>query len=89
MPNPANFSRRSLLRNIGIGGTALAGATMTSVRESVAAGKIPKGQARYQANPNDGRQCAGCTHFTAPSTCDVVDGDVSPQGWCQFYGQKT
>jgi hypothetical protein len=62
---------------------------MTSVRTSLAEGKIPKSQARYQTSPNGNRQCAVCSHFTAPSSCDIVEGDVSPQGWCQFFGQKT
>jgi hypothetical protein len=89
MTKSVTFSRRSLLQNIGIGGTALAAATTASVRTSLAEGKIPKSQARYQTSPNGDRRCAVCSHFTAPSSCDIVEGDVSPQGWCQFFGQKT
>ena len=89
MTNTATFSRRSLLRNIAVGAPAVAALTAVSVRSAAADGKIPKSQARYQTGPNDGRQCAGCTHFTAPASCDIVEGDVSPQGWCQFFGQKT
>lgn len=88
MPKSVKLSRRSLLRNIGIGGTALAATTLASVRGSQADGKIPKNQARYQTGSNGDRQCAVCTHFTAPSSCDIVEGDVSPQGWCQFFGRK-
>ncbi len=89
MPESENFSRRSLLRNIGIGGTALAALTAASVRSSLADGKLPKSQAKYQNAPNGDRRCASCVHFASPSSCDIVDGDVSPQGWCQFFGQKT
>jgi len=89
MPNSGKFSRRSLLRNIAIGAPAAAALTAVSVKSSLADGKIPKGQARYQSNPNGDRQCSKCVHFTAPSSCEIVEGDVSPQGWCQFFGQKS
>ena len=88
MTNPVKFSRRTLLQNIGVGAPAVAALTLVFVRSAAADGKIPKSQARYQSSPNDARQCAVCTHFTAPSSCDIVEGDVSPQGWCQFFGQK-
>ena len=89
MPKSRKLSRRSLLRNIGIGVPTVAALTLASVESSLADGKIPKSQARYQTSPNGDRRCANCTHFTSPSSCDIVDGDVSPQGWCQFFGQKT
>jgi hypothetical protein len=84
----AKFSRRLLLRNIAIGAPAVAALTVVSVRSAAADGKLPKSQARYQPGPNGDRRCASCVHFASPTSCDIVDGDVSPQGWCQFYGQK-
>ena len=88
MSKSIKFSRRSLLRNIAIGAPAVAALTVVSVRGAAADGKLPKSQARYQAGPNGDRQCSNCVHFASPSACEIVDGDVSPRGWCQFYGQK-
>lgn len=39
----------------------------------------------YQATPNDWRKCLYCTYFQAPSTCGIVSGTVSPQGWCNHF----
>jgi hypothetical protein len=29
--------------------------------------------------------CATCTLFAAPRSCKVVEGDISPNGWCKSY----
>jgi hypothetical protein len=89
MSDSTKLSRRSLLRNIAVGAPTVAALTAISVGNAAADGKLPKSQARYQAGPNGDRQCANCVHFAAPSACDIVDGDVSPHGWCQFFGQKS
>jgi hypothetical protein len=89
MTEPSKCSRRALLQNIAIGAPTVAALTVVSVRSAAADGKLPKSQARYQAGPHDGRQCMNCVHFAAPSACEIVEGDVSPQGWCQFFGQKS
>lgn len=50
--------------------------------------KMSKEGAQYQDKPQDGRKCADCTNFIAASkTCKVVEGEVSPQGWCIFWAQ--
>jgi hypothetical protein len=49
------------------------------------AGKMSKAQAQYQDHPNGIQACATCTLFEEPKTCKVVDGDVSPDGWCKAY----
>jgi hypothetical protein len=88
MPKPVQVSRRSLLRDIAVGAPAAAALTAVSVCSAAADGKLPKSQARYQAGPNGDRQCANCVHFAAPASCEIVEGAVSPQGWCQFFGRK-
>jgi hypothetical protein len=47
--------------------------------------KMTKAQAAYQDSPNGIAVCATCTLFVAPHSCKVVDGDVSPNGWCKAY----
>lgn len=58
------------------------------VRAKSQASKIPKTTAAYQDNPNNGQSCSGCGHFMAPASCALVDGTVSPQGWCKLFVQK-
>ena len=47
--------------------------------------KMTKREAEYQDSPKDIRMCATCTLFERPSSCKVVEGDVSPNGWCKAF----
>lgn len=47
--------------------------------------KLSKAQAQYQDRPRGIAMCATCTLFVAPRACKVVDGDISPNGWCKEY----
>ena len=47
--------------------------------------KLIKEQAEYQDSPKGIAMCATCTLFVAPRACKVVDGDISPNGWCKEY----
>jgi hypothetical protein len=81
-------SRRAIvLRSLACvaGSVALA----VPVREAYAA-KFPQSSpaVAYQGSPKDGRQCDGCSLFQAPSSCQVVDGTVSPTGWCKLWVKK-
>lgn len=51
--------------------------------------KVPKATFKYQDMPNDGKKCATCTYFL-PKTkeCKMVEGAISPEGWCRIYVQK-
>lgn len=44
-----------------------------------------KREARYQWRPHRGQRCAGCAHFLAPNGCEIVEGRISPRGWCRNY----
>jgi hypothetical protein len=83
--------RRGLLqRAIGLLGFS---AVLAAAGEARAAG-APKSVARYQDHPKDGKQCDGCSFWvagdtpTAKGTCKIVQGEISPQGWCTFWAQK-
>jgi len=56
------------------------------------AGKAAKADFYYQDKPKDGKSCANCRLFTGSDTgrgvCAVVDGDVSPVGWCMAYSPR-
>ena len=47
--------------------------------------KMSKQEAEYQESPKDIRMCATCTLFEPPRACKVVEGDVSPYGWCKAF----
>lgn len=84
---PAQVSRRLVL-----GGAAAAGLGAVCVfaagGRARAAGKATQADASYQDSPKDGAKCDGCAQFQAPSACAVVDGTISPNGWCQLYSPK-
>jgi hypothetical protein len=42
-------------------------------------------EAGYEPTPRDIRMCATCTLFIAPNACKVVEGEVSPEGWCRLF----
>jgi len=52
---------------------------------ALAAEKMSKAEAEYQDSPKDIRMCATCTLFEPPRACKVVEGDVSPTGWCKAF----
>jgi hypothetical protein len=47
--------------------------------------KMTKQEAEYQDTPKDIRMCATCTLFEPPRSCKVVEGDISPNGWCKAF----
>ncbi|KAF0101471.1 MAG: hypothetical protein FD187_1977 [bacterium] len=51
--------------------------------------KASQASVQYQAQPKGERKCAGCMHFEAGSgTCKVVDGQISPEGWCTLWAKN-
>jgi len=54
--------------------------------------KADKRDFSYQDRPKDGKSCATCRLFSAtPSgrgNCAIVDGEVSPNGWCMAYSPR-
>jgi hypothetical protein len=47
--------------------------------------KMSPTEAEYQDSPKNGLTCAACSLFRPPRSCEVVDGDISPRGWCKFF----
>lgn len=66
----------------------IAGAT------GIASAKGSQAQFKYQNTPKNGQQCSGCQFFiagksaTANGACKIVDGSISPKGWCTAYSAK-
>jgi hypothetical protein len=79
----AGLGRRTLVRGV-IAGVA-AGLTRAAVFPASARDKMSKPEADYQDSPKDIRMCATCTLYEPPKSCKVVEGDVSPGGWCKAF----
>ena len=51
--------------------------------------KVPQASVQYQTQPKGEQQCSGCQHFIAASnTCELVEGQISPNGWCSLWVKK-
>lgn len=79
-------SRRQLLKSAAV----VAGAAAVVVSTVVPAeAKMSAKAAGYQETPKDGAACSTCALFKAPNSCTLVDGEISPNGWCRFYSKKS
>lgn len=87
MDEQAKVSRRSMLRGIALLATGTLAAGVIQVKPAYAQ-KTPKDAAKYQDSPKDAQKCSDCVYFQAPKGCGVVEGDVSPNGWCLMYNKK-
>jgi hypothetical protein len=52
---------------------------------AAAARKKTQMQVAYQNRPKGISSCASCSFFQAPKSCALVEGAVSPNGWCKLY----
>jgi high potential iron-sulfur protein len=56
--------------------------------------KASQASMHYQSTPNGSKQCSGCQFFIpaqdpkANGTCKIVDGSISPTGYCIGYTAK-
>jgi hypothetical protein len=57
----------------------------STVAQQAGAGKLSKAHVQYQDSPKGIAMCATCTLFVAPRACKLVEGDISPSGWCNAY----
>jgi len=52
-------------------------------------GKMSQASVQYQTQPKGEQKCGGCLHFIAESNaCKLVEGPISPDGWCSLWAQK-
>jgi hypothetical protein len=72
---------------------ALAGLLLAET--TTAQAKASKAQFKYQSTPHNGQKCSQCALFvpgssaSANGTCKVVDGSISPNGWCTAFSAKS
>jgi hypothetical protein len=54
-----------------------------------AAAKVSQASVQYQTQPKGEQKCGDCLHFIAESnTCKLVEGQISPEGWCMLWTKK-
>jgi anaerobic selenocysteine-containing dehydrogenase len=86
-PGGSTVSRRDFLNIAAVGGGVLVAAGFDGPAFA-APKKFSQQQAHYQAVPRSGQRCQTCALWQAPTSCQVVDGTVSPAGWCILYQAK-
>jgi len=84
--NEEKLSRRTVLRAALATGCCI---WMPIAIGAAEAKKATQASVQYQAKPNGDQKCATCLNFIAGSnTCKVVEGQVSPEGWCKIWVKK-
>ena len=85
----AKLSRRQLLPSV-LGAGAIFAAALSLGKNEMAEAqeKATKTAAKYQDHPNGGNHCAICRYFRPPHACQLVSGNISPNGWCSFFLKK-
>lgn len=83
--NRHDASRRSML---GAGLSALAAVVATPVAVAQQPTKLAQSVVMYQDHPKGDQKCSICAHFVPPNACQIVAGDISPNGWCGVFTPK-
>jgi len=80
------ISRRALL---GIAALVVGVAATSRVSMGAAAEqKVSQADAKYQDQPKGQQRCEICLQFQPPNACRIVEGPISPKGWCQYFAAK-
>ena len=87
--------RRLFSQGAAIAGGAALGGLMLKTKARAQGGKVSQAIAKYQDKPHGTQQCDGCVQFipgntsSAGGACKIVEGSISPKGWCMFFTPKT
>ena len=77
----AGLTRRHLV-GLAVAGAAAAGQS----RQPVEIGKASKQIAGYiEKTPYAAQTCVQCHFYIDPDDCEIVEGPVSPTGYCNYY----
>ena len=79
------LSRRTIV-TWSVAGAAGVAVLFGLVRE--AAAKMSQKSVDYQDTPKNDQDCSNCSLFQEPNSCTIVDGEISPKGWCKFWAKK-
>ncbi len=84
----AKISRRTALKKLYFLACAVPVSIAAIPGSSGAQGKVSKAAAGYQDKPKGGQQCSGCIQFVPDNACKIVEGNISPEGWCKLWKGK-
>ena len=69
--------------------TPAATVTENAPAAAAAANKVKKEAVQYQEQPKGDQRCGLCLHFQPESnSCQLVEGQISPDGWCILWVKK-
>jgi len=80
-------SRRAFIKTMGVVAAAAScgRAALAQEYKPQEQKKLTQAAARYQATPKGNESCGTCPYFQFPRSCVVVEGEISPSGWCPIY----
>lgn len=81
-----NVSRRVVLQ--GVASAIFATPITLEATYPALAAKMSKASVGYQNNPKGSQSCANCKLFVPPSSCTLVEGPISPHGWCRLWVKR-
>jgi hypothetical protein len=84
----SRLSRRSILKSAALMAGAACVGTLTAHKEALAQQKASKAAMKYQDKPNGSMKCSNCLQFEPPASCKVVEGTISPEGYCLAWVKK-
>ena len=79
------LSRRTVVTR-SVAGAAGAAVLLGLVTEASA--KMAQKAVEYRDTPKGDQECSNCSLFQDPNSCTLVDGEISPKGWCKFWVKK-
>jgi hypothetical protein len=89
MDDNPKLSRRCLLKGaVLLAGVSLS-ASMIPGKDALAQQKVSKESTKYQDKPNGDKQCSNCAQFVPNNSCKIVEGTISPQGYCIIWQKKS
>jgi hypothetical protein len=85
---PKDLSRRVFFQRAATYGAGAAMIYSVGSNLATAEAKVPQNAVSYQDKPKDTQRCDGCNNFQSPNACKMVEGEISPQGWCSLFTKK-
>jgi|HubBroStandDraft_6_1064221.scaffolds.fasta_scaffold1996269_2 hypothetical protein len=90
MDKSTKISRRDIIGKLVAVSTAIGAFVKLRARAQAAptpqaTPTIDQKTADYVSHPVFGNECSWCIHFVSPSSCQIVEGTISPHGHCRFF----
>lgn len=87
MPDSKDLSRRAAIKSIGaaVASCGFASAAAAQEYKPQVQTKLTQVASKYQDQPKTDQSCASCPYFILPNKCVIVEGEISPNGWCPMF----